>query len=78
MKKWLDTFLSEKGIDLETPIDVMGESGMNYMTVGVVVEHIFIATPQEQAAIKDQLVKIDFHNASVMDFLIYLAEKIAR
>lgn len=78
MEKWLSTFLDEKGIELETPIEVMGDSGMNFMSVGVVVEHINITTKEDQEAIKEQLVLIDFHNASVMDFLIYLAKKIAR
>jgi hypothetical protein len=78
MKKWLDTFLEEKGIDMDTPIDVMGENGMNYMTVGVVAEHIYITTKKEKEQIKKQLVNIDFHNASVLDFFIYLAKRIAR
>jgi len=77
MKKWLETFLEEKGIDWETPIEVMGESGMNFMSVGIVAEHIFITTPEEKKAIKNKLIEIDFHNASVIDFFTFLAKKIA-
>lgn len=78
MIKWLETFLEEKGIDLDTEIVVQGEVyGDNYMTVEVIVEHIKIAPKHEQDAIKNTLIKIDFHNGDVMHFFNHLAKAIA-
>ena len=78
-KKWIDTFLSEKGIDLDHMFDVQGpEWGSNFMSVGVIVEHMKIAPKTEQNAIKDMLVRIDFANASVLDYLKHLAGALAR
>lgn len=76
--KWLDTFLEEKGIDLDEGFTVQGANwGDNHMTYGVVVEHIKIAPKGEQNKIKDMLVKIDFKNGDVRHFLRHLAQAIA-
>lgn len=76
--KWLDTFLEEKGIDLDESFTVQGETwGDNHMTYGVVVEHMKIAPKSEQNKIKDMLVKIDFKNGDVRHFLRHLAQAIA-
>ena len=72
------TFLEEKGIDLETPITVEGASGTNFMSVGVVLEHILIAPKREQNAIKTMLVKLDFYNAPIVPYFEHLAKAIAR
>jgi len=76
--KYFRTFLEEKGISLDTPIEVEGASGTNFMSVGIVVEHILIAPHREQEAIRKMLVKIDFHNASVLDYFKHLAKALAR
>lgn len=79
MKTYLENLISEKeGIELHTPINVEGESGMNFLTVEVVIEHILIAPKHEQDGIRAMLVKIDFHNASVLDYFKHLAQAIAR
>ena len=75
--KWLDTFLEEKGIDREYSFTIEGASGPNLMSYEIIIEHMKITGPQEQAALKDMLVKIDFHNASVTDYLRHLAQAIA-
>ena len=78
-KKWIDTFLSEKGIDLDHMFTVEGpEWGSNHMSVGVIVEHMKIAPKTEQDGIKNMLVRIDFANASVLDYLKHLAGALAR
>lgn len=74
---WLDTFISEKGIDLEETFEVEGPSGMNFIPYGVIIEHMKIAPPQEQAAIKDTMVKLDFKNADIRGFLRHLGKAIA-
>lgn len=78
-KRYLTMLIEEKaGIEMETPIEVEGASGLNMMSVGVVVEHILIASHREQEAIRRMLVKIDFHNASVLDYFVHLAKALAR
>lgn len=78
-KRYLTMLIEEKaGIEMETPIEVEGASGLNMMSVGVVVEHILIASHREQEAIRRMLVKIDFNNASVLDYFKHLAKALAR
>ena len=78
MKNWIYTLIEEKGLNLQTTIDVEGKSGLNIIPLGVVVEHILIAPTHEQNQIKNTLVKIDFHNGDVMHFFTFLAKAIAR
>tara|TARA_R110000744_G_scaffold37582_2_gene86018 strand:- start:6828 stop:7076 length:249 start_codon:yes stop_codon:yes gene_type:complete len=76
---YLELLIGEKeGISMDTPIEVEGASGTNFMTVGVVCEHILIAPKSEQEAIKKMLVKIDFANGCLNHFFFYLAEAIAK
>jgi hypothetical protein len=75
--KWLDTFLSEKGIDLEKTLTVEGASGPNYMPVEIIVQAIKAASAAEQQQIKTMFVRIDFVNGDVLDFLKHLGKAIA-
>ena len=75
--KWLHTFLSEKGIDLEETIDAEGPGGLNIIPVGCLVDAMLGAPKHEQAGIKTMLVKIDFVNAPVRPYLAHLARAIA-
>lgn len=75
---WLTTFLDEKGTDLETTFEVVGPSGPNWIPAQVVVEFIRIASPQEQRAIKQTLVQIDFRNGDVLHYFRYLANALAK
>jgi len=76
---WLDTFNSEKGLDLETVFTVEGkETGANFIPAAVVVEHMKIAGKQEQAQIKNVIVAIDFKNGDVMHFYKHLAQALAK
>lgn len=74
---WLDVFLSEKGIDLEWIITVEGESGPNLIPVGCLVEAMKSAPDHEQRGIKAMMVRIDYRNGNVMDYLRHLAKAIA-
>ena len=79
MKNYLNNLISEKAnISMNTPIEVEGASGTNFMNVGIIVEHILIAPKSEQEAIKNVLVKIDFHNGDILDFFKHLAKAIAK
>ena len=74
---WIDRFVSEKELDTEHVFEVEGASGLNLVPLAVVIEHVKIATKQEQAQIKNALVKIDFVNGNVMHFFKHLAKAIA-
>jgi hypothetical protein len=75
--KWLDTLVEEKGIDPEMLIEVEGPSGANIMPLEVVLDAMKATTPSEQAAIKTMIVRIDFANGDVVDYLKHLAQAIA-
>jgi hypothetical protein len=77
--RWLDTFLSEKGIGLDEVLEVDGPSGTNWMPVGVLASIMKDEAPAaEQAGIKSMLVRIDFRNGDVRDYLRHLARAVAR
>lgn len=78
MRKYLETLLEEKNIDLDTSLEVMGASGMNFMTVETVVSAICSTNHTEQQAIKKTLVTIDFRNGDVMHYIKHLAQALAR
>ena len=74
--KWLETFISEKNINKEEMFTVE-KTQVNYMNYGVVIESILNACKEEQRAIKNMLVKIDFLNGDIKDYLRHLAVAIA-
>lgn len=77
--EWLDTFVEEKGIDLEQSFTVEGPVyGENIIPYGVIVEHIKATSPEEQKKIKDIIVRIDFMNGDVLHFFRHLGKAIAR
>ena len=75
--KWLDTFIEEKGIDLEQVIEIKTEDNTHYFEIGNIIANIKATTPEEQAGIKDMIVKIDFHNGDVVDYFRHLAQALA-
>lgn len=79
MRNYLETLISEKGLDLEgTIIEVEGQDwGLNIIELGAVVDYIMASGPANQAKVKDTLVKIDFHNGDVMHFFKHVAKFMA-
>lgn len=77
MYEYLKTLITEKGRELDDIIEVEGPSGTNIMPLGVLVDSIDAAPKSEQLAIKTNLVKIDFANGDVFDYLKHLARAIA-
>lgn len=75
--KWLDTFIEEKGIDLEQVIEIKTEDNTHYFEIGNIIANIKATTPEEQAGIKDMIVKIDFYNGDVVDYFRNLAQLLA-
>jgi hypothetical protein len=76
--RWLDTLISEKGFDPEHTFTVEGPSGPNWIPLGCVVEAIRQAPKSEQAAIKANLVRLDFRNADLLRYFEHLAKAIAQ
>ena len=75
--KWLDTFISEKGVDLNRTFTFDNDNGFNIMPYGVVVEAIKTTSGSEQASIKSTIVKIDFANGDILHFLRFLGRGLA-
>jgi len=75
--KWLDTFIEEKGIDLNFVVEIATNNNTHFFEIGNIVEHIKATTREEQTAIKDMIVKIDFHNGDVIDYFKHLAKALA-
>ncbi|KXO91062.1 Uncharacterised protein (plasmid) [Tsukamurella tyrosinosolvens] len=76
---WIDTFIEEKGLDIEHRFDVEGpEWGWNSIPFSIVIDTAKHTTPAEQAQIKKTLVDIDFHNGDAMHFFEHLAKALAR
>lgn len=75
--KWLDTLINEKGISTETVLEVPGASGTNFIPLECLISRMKQAPKKERDGMKDMLVKIDFVNASVLDYLRHLARAIA-
>ena len=75
--KWLDTFIEEKGIDLNFVVEIATNNNTHFFEIGNIVEHIKATTREEQTAIKDMIVKIDFYNGDVIDYFKHLAKALA-
>ncbi|BBY53975.1 hypothetical protein H7J07_04905 [Mycobacterium koreense] len=76
---WLDTFIGEKGLDLDHRFDVEGPQwGWNSIPLGSVVDVAKQCSTAEQDKIKDTLVAIDFRNGDAMHFFAHLAAEMAR
>ncbi|GHT70881.1 hypothetical protein FACS1894110_23090 [Spirochaetia bacterium] len=74
---WLDTLIEEKGIDLESRFEIEGASGTNSFDYAVIIETIKHTGKQEQAAIKNMLVMIDFRNGDICHYFRHLAQALA-
>ena len=77
--EWIDTFVDEKGYDREEFFDVPGAVwGSNLIPLGVVVEAMKTTSPQEQEAIKANIIALDFVNpAAPKRYLAHLANALA-
>lgn len=75
--KWIDTFIEEKGIDLQKVIEIKTEKNTHYFEIGNIVENIKATTLEEQSTIKDTIIKIDFYNGDILDYFKFLAKILA-
>ena len=78
MKKYLEILLKEKNINTEDEeFHIKGESGINIMPLGVIIEHILITTKEEQNKIKNVLIEIDYKNGDILHFFEHLGKALA-
>ena len=76
-QEWLNTFLQEKGIDLEEGFEIEGPSGINHMMYLHVVDAMLATSEEEQKSLKTVLVKLDFIHHDIKSYLRHLAQAIA-
>ena len=77
--KYFRTLLNEKGIDLQTVLEVEGkEWGVNFIPVEVVVEFMETRSIETQKKMRNNLTKIDFHNGDILHFFTYVAKFLAK
>lgn len=77
-RRWLKTFIAEKGIDTETVLEVASANGTpNSIPVGCVIEAMNAAPASEQRRIRDMIVRIDFRNGDVLHYFRHLAGALA-
>lgn len=75
---WLDTFISEKELDLDYTFEIEGDDwDMNWIPLQCVIDEIKNAPAIEQDAIRKTIVKIDFVDGDVMHFFEHLAGALA-
>lgn len=76
---WIDTFVEEKGLNLEHRFEVEGPDwGWNSIPLSEVVAFTKHCGPENQSQIKSKLVEIDYGNGDAMHFFEYLAKGMAR
>lgn len=71
---WLDNFIKEKEIDLDETFTIDSNGQAHIFEIGNIIENIKATSSEEQNAIKDMIVKIDFHNGDVVDYFKHLAK----
>lgn len=76
--QWLDTFIQEKGIDLDYTFTIEDEGITHIFELGNVIENIKTTSIEEQNAIKDMIVKIDFNNGDVVDYFKHLSKALVK
>ena len=73
MTPYLKTFFEEKQLPYAS-WEIEDEDGVkHFIDSDVVLEHIELASVEEQTKIGDMIRKIDFHNNDVNDYLKHLA-----
>lgn len=72
-EQWLDTFIEEKGIDLNEIFSIEANGEVHFFELGNVIENIKATSIEEQEEIRKMIIKIDFHNGDAVDYFKHLA-----
>jgi hypothetical protein len=70
--KWLDTFLEEKKVNLDTEFEYQGMECLNIIDLHSIIDAIKNTSQSEQLKIKNTIVEIDFKNGDVLHFFKHL------
>lgn len=73
-KKWLTAYMEEKNIQEYETFEFTYNGDIHIFDYGYVISAILLSSKEEQRAIKDMLVKIDFVSADVKSYLRHLAK----
>lgn len=73
-EKWLDRFIEEKDIDITEEFKAEKDGVSKIFSYKDVLNNIKTTSENEQGKIKDMLIKIDFNNGDVKDFLKHLSK----
>ena len=68
MTNYLNTLITEKGLNREMILEVQGQSGLNIMPLGVVLDNISATSKEEQKAIKNANALFAFGRCFVLMF----------
>ena len=74
MKNYLNTLISEKGINSYTEFEFTVNGETNFVPLAVIVEFIDSMPKEYQNKIKSQLVAIDFKNGDILHCIKYYGE----
>ena len=76
IRKYIETLLTEKGISLSHTFEIKSDSlfGNHIVPLEVVIEFIETLSPPVQDQIRKTLIRIDFKNGNVLDFLEYITK----
>lgn len=69
---WIDTFLLEKEIDPGQGLNVTVGDEFHMLQVQNVIDLMKLSSKEEKIIIMKELIKIDFYNKSVVDYLEHL------
>lgn len=72
--KWLDTFLSEKEIDINTEFTVESSGVIHFVSLDLLLNFIKKQPEETKSKIKKSIVYLDFHNSDVLDFFNHMAK----
>lgn len=71
---WLDNFVKEKGIDISKEFKTSKLGISQTFSYEDIINNIKAAPENEQSIIKDTLVKLDFANKDILDYLRFLSK----
>lgn len=77
-RKWLDTFLDEKGISTEHSFEYDDNDGFAMVSVGAIVDAISASNETVKETVKHKLVQIDFHNGDALYFFRFLGANLVK
>lgn len=73
-RRWLETMIEEKGVDIYSEINIEGHYGLTYQSLVEFLED----TPKEHKKIKNTLILIDKKNGDILHYIKHLTNCMIR